>query len=108
MISNETIQAMVNRIVERFQPERVVLFGSYARGEATEDSDVDLLVEVETDPRPNRRGNPIHHLLAEEFRVPTDVIIRTVEQVRKYRDARYSLTHEAFTEGKVLYERKGN
>jgi predicted nucleotidyltransferase len=106
MISQEKIQAMVNRIVERFHPERIVLFGSYARGEATEDSDVDLLVEVETDPRPNGMGNPIDRMLAEEFRVPTDVIIGTREQVRKYKDNPYSLIHFAFAEGRVLYEKR--
>lgn len=44
MITPDTIQKMVDRIVERFQPEKVVLFGSCARGQITRDSDVDLLV----------------------------------------------------------------
>lgn len=75
MISQETIRAMSALIVAQFHPERIVLFGSHARGQATEDSDVDLLVEVESDPRPDGRGNPIHRALADIFRVPTDVLI---------------------------------
>ena len=105
MISQGKIQAMATRIVERFAPVRIVLFGSYARGEATEDSDVDLLVEFEHDPRPDPWRNPIHRMLVEEFVVPMDVIISTSEAVRKHRNSRYSLIHAAFQEGKVLYER---
>ncbi len=105
MISMDTIRAMADFIVSRFDPERVVLFGSYARGQATEDSDVDLLVEVSADPRPDGRGNPIHRALAERFGVPTDVVIRTRAAVEKYRGNPYTVIHQAFTEGTVLYDK---
>jgi predicted nucleotidyltransferase len=106
MIAPETIQAIADWIAAEFQPERIVLFGSYARGDATEDSDVDLLIEVERDPRPNGRGNPIHKGIAQRFRVPSDVVISTSEMVRKYRDNPYSLIHHALAEGRVLYEKR--
>jgi predicted nucleotidyltransferase len=106
MVSNATIQAMVDRIVERFRPERVVLFGSYARGEATEDSDVDLLVEFERDPREDRWSDPIRRALVDDFVVPTDLVVCTREMVDKYRDNPYSLIHHAFAEGRVLYEKR--
>jgi predicted nucleotidyltransferase len=106
MISMETVQAMSDLIVERFRPERVVLFGSYARGEATDDSDVDLFVEFERDPRPDRWRNPIHRMLVEEFMVPMDVTISTSEKVEKYRNNPYSLIHQALAEGRVLHDRR--
>jgi predicted nucleotidyltransferase len=105
MISIATIRDMTDLIVARFDPERVVLFGSFARGEATEDSDVDLLVELGGDELLKGRGNPIHHALALAFRQPTDVILRTSDEVRKFRDNPYTVIHRAFSEGIVLYER---
>jgi predicted nucleotidyltransferase len=104
----DTIQAMADFIVAKFHPERIVLFGSYAAGTATEDSDVDLLVEVRVDPRVDGRGNPIHRALAETFVVPTDVFIRTTESVEKYRHSQNSIVHEALTTGTVLYEKSGH
>ena len=56
MIERNKIQAFVDEVVRQFQPERVVLFGSYAYGQPTEDSDVDLLVIMDTrDTRSTRR-----------------------------------------------------
>ena len=108
MISKETIQAMADFIVAKFDPERIVLFGSYAAGTATEDSDVDLLVEMKEDPRQGRPGNPIHRALVKTFHVPSDIFIRTSDKVTKFKDDRYSIVHEALTSGKVLYQRRGN
>jgi predicted nucleotidyltransferase len=48
MVSNEAIQALVRQIAERFRPERIILFGSYAYGQPDPDSDVDLLVVMDT------------------------------------------------------------
>ena len=106
MISMETIRAMAALIAARFNPERVILFGSFARGQASEESDVDLLVEVHQDERAKGRGNPIHRALAEGFLVPTDVIIRTSSSVSKHRDNPYSVVYQALREGVVLYDKR--
>ena len=100
-----TIQAVSRLIVERFDPEKVILFGSYARGEPGLHSDVDLLVVLKATDRPARQGNPIRRAIAESYVLPVDVIVRTAEAVEKYRNDPYSLVHQALTEGVVLYER---
>ena len=46
MLPRETIDEMARKIAERFHPERIILFGSYARGKATEESDLDLYIEL--------------------------------------------------------------
>lgn len=105
MISPATIQRVARCIAERFHPVRVVLFGSYARGEAREDSDVDLLVVVDCPGPRGRRSAPIIRALAEQFTLPIDVIVRSREDVDRYRHSAGTLVAEAMKEGVVLYER---
>ena len=104
MVSQDDIQRMVDTIVERFDPERVILFGSYARGDATPDSDVDLLVVKDTD----------HDLLdlaadiaTAVWRVPVakDILVRTPAQVGRSRRSGWTVTREAMQSGRVLFER---
>lgn len=104
-IDMDTIREVARLIVERFNPERVVLFGSYARGQATAHSDVDLLVEMEPATGPAQKGNPIRRAIAERFTLPVDVVVRTPEVVHKYKDNPYSVVHQALREGIILYDR---
>ena len=65
---------MVNRIVERFHPWRVILFGSHARGDARSDSDFDLLIVAPSDKPRWRRTAPVYRLLA-GLGAPKDIIL---------------------------------
>lgn len=103
-IDKPTIQAVARLIVERFDPELVILFGSHARGQAGVHSDVDLLV-VMRGQEEEGRGNPIRRAIAERFVLPVDVIIRSPEAMAQQSQDRYSLIHKALEEGEVLYER---
>ena len=105
MTDMNTIRALAKLIVERFDPERVILFGSHARGEANENSDVDLLVEVRDDRRPAGPGNPVRRAISEHFVLPVDVVVRTSAMIRRLRDTPYSLVHHAIQDGVVLYDR---
>ena len=105
-IDRATIQAIAQLIVERFDPEQVILFGSHARGEVGEHSDVDLLVVLRGDAGQPRRGNPIRRAIAERFVLPVDVIIRSPEALSEQRNDPYSFIHKALEEGEVLYERQ--
>ena len=105
-IDRATIQAIAQLVVERFDPEQVILFGSQARGEVGEHSDVDLLVVLRADAGQPQRGNPIRRAIAERFILPVDVIIRSPEVLAEQRNDPYSLIHKALEEGEVLYERR--
>ena len=95
---------MAERIVDRFRPERIILFGSHARGNAGPDSDVDLLV-VLRDAAPKRaKAVAIYELLAGSG-LPKDVIVVSPEEVERYRDVPGTLIRSALREGRVLYER---
>lgn len=103
IIDMQTIQAVARLIAEAFDPERVVLFGSYARGQASAHSDIDLLVELRTGPKP--KGNPIRRAIAERFVLPVDVVVTSPEIMARQQDNPYSVIHQALNEGIVLYDR---
>ena len=94
---------MVRRLVAEFQPEQIILFGSYAWGEPSDDSDVDLYVIVpESDERPIQRMQRAHHCLG-GLGVSKDVLVKTRAEADRYRHVRASLEHKVFNEGRVLY-----
>jgi len=100
----DKIQEMVRRIVERFQPERIVLFGSHARGAAGPDSDVDLLVVMKVLGSKRKQAIEIDMALA-DMGLPKDVVVVTPEEVERYRDIVGTIIRPALREGRVLYER---
>jgi len=105
MVSMGQIDDVGRRIGEAFQPQRVVLFGSYAEGTATEDSDVDLLVILSFDGRPFEKSLEILNRI--DVRFPCDLIARRPEDVRRRYEERDPLIREAMDRGKVLYEQHG-
>lgn len=105
-IDRGAIKAIANLIVERFDPDQVILFGSYARNKAGKHSDVDLLVVLPEDVDwQKQRGNPVRQAIAERFVLPVDVIIQSPASVARQRDDPYSLISTILDEGEVLYGR---
>ena len=98
------IEEMVRIIVERFHPERVVLFGSHARGAAGPSSDVDLLVVAHVAGSKRRFAADIDEALA-PLRTPKDIVVATPEEVERSRDTPGSICGSAMREGKIMYER---
>ena len=101
-VAQKKIDEMVRRIVERFHPEQIILFGSYARGEAGPDSDVDLLIVMPVSG--SKRAAQLQVRLAlHDIRLPKDVIVVTPDQFERQRDIPGTIIRPAFLEGKVLY-----
>ena len=103
-IPAERLQEITRRIAERFRPRRIVLFGSYARGEAGPESDLDLFVEMESDRRPPERAAEVAALFRLR-RWPLDVVVYTPQEVEQLRGVRGTLLSIIEREGRVLYER---
>ena len=106
-ISNQLIDTMAQQIVREVDPERIVLFGSWARGEGKDGSDVDLLV-VEREPfGPNRsrrrEAARIWRCLA-EFRIAKDILVYSVGELARWQDSAHHVIARALREGRVLYE----
>jgi predicted nucleotidyltransferase len=99
-----TIDRMVKRIVRRFHPEQVILFGSHARGEAGPDSDVDLLVVMNFEGTAFEKGLEIR-LVLHHFLVPTDIIVTKPTDFAWRKEVVGTIEWPAAREGKVLYAR---
>lgn len=95
---------MIRRIVEAFAPRRVVLFGSRARGTARPDSDVDLMIEMDTLLAPADRALSILKLFGLRPWA-MDVVVFTPGEIAIQRQAPHSLVRSIESEGKVVYER---
>ncbi len=73
------LQDIARRIVPRFQPQRIILFGSHARGQANSDSDIDLLIVMDTESSNRSKANEIDLMLADRT-MPVDIMVLTPEQ----------------------------
>lgn len=103
MISEAQIQAVVRRIVEGYAPDRIILFGSYAYGEPTEHSDLDLLV-VKSGLGPTRQERALAvRRLVRGAGIPMDILVRTPAEVTTASEVRFSIEAQAFTKGRLLY-----
>jgi predicted nucleotidyltransferase len=103
-IYSEVIPVMVRRLVEGFQPLQVILFGSYARGSARSDSDVDLLVVVPSDADRHQLTVDMRRRLA-GLGVAKDIVVTTPEEIAREGNLVGTVLRPALREGKLLYER---
>ena len=101
MLDEETLDDIIGRIVEVAQPERIVLFGSAARGAMTRDSDVDLLI-IKEGGDANLRTRIYEKLYG--VRVAVDAILVSPSDVERYKDSHALVIKPALQEGMVVYE----
>lgn len=107
-VDDALLRRMVKAIVDEVDPEQVILFGSRARGDATADSDVDLVV-VETLPFGKGRdrraeATRLWRALA-GFDISKDILVYSRDEVEYWRDSLNHALARALREGEVLYER---
>ncbi|GAB3289733.1 nucleotidyltransferase domain-containing protein [Hymenobacter humi] len=105
MITEEQIQAIVQRIVAGYQPDRIILFGSYAYGTPTEDSDLDLLVIKGDDKR--RKIDRIMEISGLAHSIPDapamDILVLNSTEEQRARQIRFIVEHKALRDGRQLY-----
>ena len=102
MIDMQTIYDFKNRIVQKYRPNKVVLFGSYASGVPTTDSDVDILVILPFDGKSAAKSAEI--LNQTDPRFPVDLLVRTPEQVQERLEKGDFFMQEILKKGVVLHE----
>ncbi len=105
-LDSALVKELVRRIVRSAHPERIILFGSRARGDHRPDSDIDLLVVQDSMLPRHKRSLPLYAALS-ELSVPVDMelVVYTPDEVREWSAAQAAFVTTALREGRVLYEK---
>lgn len=99
----EGVKRFVEEVARQFVPERIILFGSYAEGGATPDSDMDLLVVMEFEGRARDQAARIGAFMRRDF--PLDLLVRRPEDLRCAIESGDPFFREIVEKGEVLYAR---
>lgn len=102
MITGEQIDAVAQKLIAGYSPQKIILFGSYAQGVPSADSDLDILVVKDGSGPPVQRNRDARRLL-KEFMFPIDVIIKTTTEFETFKDIIGTVTYSANKYGRVLY-----
>jgi predicted nucleotidyltransferase len=108
MVSKKTseplLEAMVQRLLAAGQPQKIILFGSQARGQAGRDSDYDLLV-IEDSSQPRYRRAVSYRRALKDLGTSKDILVWTPREIAEWQDVPNAFITTALREGRVLYER---
>ncbi len=105
MISNKILEEVKNRLVRTYNPIVIYIFGSYAWGTPTADSDLDLLIVIDkSDEKSYERSRPGQRALF-GLGISKDLVVYTKEEFDKYSNDPATLCYKIIKSGKVLYER---
>lgn len=106
IIDNQMMSDIVDRIVRRSDPDKIILFGSRARGAARPDSDMDLLVIADSDLPRSRRAVPLYDALS-DMPIAMDIVVYRSSEVQDWSQVAEAFITTAVREGTVLYENHG-
>jgi len=99
------INKMLQILIQAYNPNKVILFGSYAWGKPTINSDIDIIVVVESSKdKISKRAIKAYELLR-EFKIPKDIIVYTEIEFNSLANHQSSLCYKVINEGQVLYDR---
>lgn len=101
-VDDKLLKYISDTIVEHFHPRRIILFGSRARGDARPDSDIDLLVEMESEKGFYQRGAEVEMLFANRL-WSMDLIVLTPDELQREQNFLGGVVRAAVREGRVLY-----
>lgn len=101
-MDREDIDDIVRRIANTFDPHTIIVFGSVAKGTADENSDLDLLVIMDSDLPRIQRSIDVKMSLG-NIKIPLDLLVFTPEEIDEEKDDRYSIVSEAFRSGEIVY-----
>lgn len=104
MLTDTEINNLIYKIAERFQPIKVIVFGSYAKGKATYKSDLDLFIVKDSHLPMKQRAGELQPMVS-NLLVPVDIHVYTPEEVEEYGSQEYSFVHSVLKTGKVYFER---
>lgn len=105
-VDEKLMDEIVHRIIKTFNPEKIILFGSRARGAPRNDSDIDLLVIADSSEPRHSRSSVLYGVMS-DILVPMDILVYTPEEVEEWKEVRQAFVTTAVREGLLVYENKG-
>lgn len=105
MIDSKKIDEIISRIATQFNPDKIILFGSYANGTMHKYSDLDLLIVQETNLPRHKRSFDIQKYLIGSM-IPMDILVYTNKEFEHEKNQKYSFLSSAIKTSKIVYERK--
>ena len=104
MIDSHKIDEVINRIATRFNPDKIILFGSYANGTQNDNSDLDLLIVQDSDLPMQKRGFDIRMSLIGTM-IPMDILFYTKSEFEEEKSKNSSFLSSAIKNSRIMYER---
>jgi len=101
-VDEQLMAEIVQRIRRTIIAEKIVLFGSHARGDASDTSDLDILVIASSEQPRHRRAAPLYHILR-DIPLPMDILVFSPAEVRKWENVPRAFVTTALREGRILY-----
>lgn len=105
-VTPRLIRSMARRLIQSFNPDQIILFGSQARGTATPDSDVDLMVVMPIERSQKPAAEVAMGVALHDIRIPMDILVVTSEELERHRNIPGTIVWPALREGKILYARR--
>lgn len=104
-LNDEVLEEMVDRLVKELDPLKIILFGSYSAGKASENSDVDTLIIKESDLPRYKRSVPAYRALSGLI-IPKDILVYTPEEVEEWSEVPQAFISRVIDKGTVIYEKE--
>ena len=105
MIEKKQIDNITKKIIQKTNPYKIILYGSYAKGNYTKDSDIDLIIIKDSDLPRHKRGLEIRRLFYGML-IPLDLKVYTPDEYKKEIKNEYSFLNSVIQESKTLYDRQ--
>ena len=106
LVTPEKVQAVVQQLIKAARPKKIILFGSYVRGEVTHDSDLDVLVVTSDDIKNTGEESVRLRSVLDDINMPMDILVVTESRFQELGDKPGLIYKEARTSGRLVYESK--
>ncbi len=106
-VDDNLLQEVVRRIVQSVNPQKIILFGSYAYGKPHKGSDLDILVVMDSNLPRYKRSVPIYRVLA-DLLIPMDILVYTPQEIEAWKDVPQAFITSIVKKGRIIYEKKQN
>lgn len=103
---DKTLEIVTRRLVKVYNPEKVILFGSYAYGKPTPDSDLDLMVVVKDSALPQFKRSRVGYAQLHDIPFPIELLVMTSQEMNDFQQVKSSLPYQCLRKGRLLYGSK--